>query len=213
MMTIDRIEPMVRQEHTFRVHLSDGSVLKIMDCIIADLALYVGMELDERAMKELREAVGRESAKSRAVRIISAAGVSQKELYRRLVQKGETEKDALEAVHWLAELHLLDDCRMAEQLVDTAVRKGYGKNRIQQILYEKGIPEEFWEAALSNLPPMDHEVDRFLQTRWKGKKPDKKEWKRAADALLRRGHSWSDIRAGIRRYSDDLDADLEGYDE
>ena len=33
--------------------------------------------------------------------------------------------------------------------------------------------------------------------------------KRTIDALMRRGHSWQDIRAGLRRYSAALEADLE----
>ena len=99
----------------------------------------------------------------------------------------------------------MDDAKTAEQLVRSAVHKGYGKARIKQILYEKRIPEEFWEDALLQVPDMDDAVDHFLHQRLKGREPDQKELKRTIDALLRRGHSWSDIRSGLRRYSDSLD--------
>lgn len=204
-MTIDRIEPLPLQEHVFKLHLSDGSVIKTQDYVIADLGLYPGMSLDEEKMEELRGAVGLASAKNRAVRIVSASGVSKKELERRLTQKGETVQDAQAAVQWLSDLELLDDAKTAEQLVRSAVNKGYGKARIKQILYEKRIPEEFWEDALAQVPDMDDAVDKFLHQRLKGRDPDQKELKRTIDALLRRGHSWSDIRAGLRRYSDSLD--------
>lgn len=200
---------MIRQEHTFRVLLSDGSVIKTQDYVIADLGLYPGKALDDAEMAAFRDAVGKASAKVRAVRIVSASGVSKKELERRLTQKGESPRDAREAVEWLSDLDLLDDAKTAEQLVRSAVHKGYGKARIKQILYEKRIPEEYWEEALSQVPEMDGAVDKFLQQRLKGKEPDQKELKRAIDALLRRGHSWSDIRAGLRRYSSSLEADLE----
>ena len=208
-MIIERIEPMIRQEHTFRVHLSDGSVFKTQDYVLADLGLYPGAELDEAGLEELKKAVGAASAKVRAVRIVSASGVSKKELERRLTQKGETAQDAKAAVQWLSDLELLDDGKTAEQLVRSAVHKGYGKARIKQILYEKRIPEEFWEEALSQVPDMDDAVDKFLNQRLKGREPDQKELKRTIDALLRRGHSWSDIRAGLRRYSSSLETDLE----
>lgn len=200
---------MIRQEHTFRVLLSDGSVIKTQDYVIADLGLYPGKALDDAEMAAFRDAVGKASAKVRAVRIVSASGVSKKELERRLTQKGESPRDAREAVEWLSDLDLLDDAKTAEQLVRSAVHKGYGKARIKQILYEKRIPEEYWEEALSQVPEMDGAVDKFLQQRLKGKEPDQKELKRTIDALLRRGHSWSDIRAGLRRYSSSLEADLE----
>ena len=208
-MKIDRLEPLPSQEHTFRVFLSDGTVVKTQDYVIADLGLFPGAELGEEQLREFLAAAGLASAKNRAVRIVSASGVSKKELERRLTQKGEPAQDARAAVQWLSELELLDDAKTAEQLVRSAVHKGYGKARIKQILYEKRIPEEFWEDALSQMPDMDGAVDKFLSQRLKGRDPDQKELKRTIDALLRRGHSWSDIRAGLQRYSASLDADLE----
>ena len=207
MMTIDRIEPMIRQEHTFKVLLSDGSVLKTQDYVIADLGLYTGMELDEAQLAELKAAVGKASAKVRAVRIISASGVSKEELEHRLIQKGEQAQDAKEAVQWLTDLELLDDRKTAEQLVRSAVHKGYGKARIKQILYEKRIPKAYWEDALEEVPDMDDAVDKFLNQRLKGREPDQKELKRTIDALLRRGHSWQDIRSGLQRYSAAIELD------
>ena len=208
-MTIERIEPLPMQEHTFRLHLSDGTVIRTQDYVIADQGLFPGVVLDDEKMQALREAVSLASAKNRAVRIVSASGVSKGELERRLTQKGESEQDARAAVQWLSDLELLDDAKTAEQLVRSAVRKGYGRARIKQILFEKRIPEEYWEEALALVPDMDDAVDRFLSQRLKGREPDQKELKRTIDALLRRGHSWSDIRAGLRRYSASLEADLE----
>ena len=208
-MTIDRIEPIPTQEHLFRVHLSDGRVLKTQDYVIADHGLCTGKELDEAQLEALLAAVSRASARNRAVRIISASGVSRQELELRLTRKGETEEDAREAVQWLSDLELLDDGKTAEQLVRSAVAKGYGRARIKQILFQKRIPEEYWEQAMEQIPEMDDAVDRFLSRRLQGREPDQKELKRTIDALVRRGHSWQDIRAGLRRYSESLGADLE----
>ena len=209
-MTIDRIEPMIRQEHTVKVLLSDGSVLKTQDYVIADLGLYAGMELDEARLAELKAAVGKASAKVRAVRIISASGVSKEELEHRLIQKGEQAQDAREAVQWLSDLELLDDRKTAEQLVRSAVHKGYGNARIKQILFEKLIPREYWDEALEEVPDMEDAVDKFLSQRLKGREPDQKELKRTIDALLRRGHSWQDIRSGLQRYSASIE--LESFE-
>ena len=156
-------------------------------------------------MDSLHETCGEASARNRAVRIISAAPVSRRELQSRLVQKGETEEHAQQAVQWLDELHLLDDEQLAEQIVLSGAARGYGAARIRQMLYEKRIPRELWERALEKLPPQENAIDTFLQRRFRGTKPDKKELKRATDALLRRGHSWSDIRSALERYVPDED--------
>ena len=193
------------QSNRVKLLFDDDTVLKTQPYLIADLGLYSGMELSESDYQALLAAAGKASAKARAVRIVAAAGVSEKELQKRLVQKGEDTQDAEEAVGWLKELHLLDDRETARQLVTSAVSKGYGRARIKNILYEKGIPQEYWADALDTVPEMDDAIDRFLARRWQGTAPDEKEIKKAVDALIRRGHSWKDIQSGLRRYRADLE--------
>ena len=193
------------QSKRVKLLFDDDTVLKTQPYLIADLGLYSGMELSESDYQALLAAAGKASAKARAVRIVAAAGVSEKELQKRLVQKGVDTQDAEEAVGWLKELHLLDDRETARQLVTSAVSKGYGRARIKNILYEKGIPQEYWADALDTVPEMDDAIDRFLARRWQGTDPDEKEIKKAVDALIRRGHSWKDIQSGLRRYRADLE--------
>ena len=193
------------QSKRVKLLFDDDTVLKTQPYVVADLGLYSGMERSESDYQALLAAAGKASAKARAVRIVAAAGVSEKELQKRLVQKGEDTQDAEEAVGWLKELHLLDDRETARQLVTSAVGKGYGRVRIKNILYEKGIPQEYWADALDTVPEMDDAIDRFLVRRWQGTAPDEKEIKKAVDALIRRGHSWKDIQSGLRRYRADLE--------
>ena len=164
------------QSKRVKLVFDDDTVLKPQPYLLADFGLYSGMELTEEDYQALLAAAGKASAKARAVRIVAAAGVSEKEL------------------------HLLDDRETARQLAASAAAKGYGKSRIKNILFEKGIPQELWEEALAELPEMDDAIDRFLLRRWQGKDPDEKEVKRTVDALIRRGHSWKDIQSGLRRY-------------
>ena len=135
------------------------------------------------------------------MRIISAAPISRRALKERLVQKGETEEDAQAAVDWLTELRLLDDRQVAEQIVRSGLSRGYGPARIRQMLYEKRIPKQLWDQVLAELPAQDDAIDDFLRRRFRGITPDPKEIKRATDALLRRGHAWSDIRRALSRYT------------
>ncbi len=193
------------QSKRVKLLFDDDTVLKTQPYLIADLGLYSGMELSESDYQALLAAAGKASAKARAVRIVAAAGVSEKELQKRLVQKGEDKQDAEEAVGWLKELRLLDDRETARQLAASAVSKGYGQARVKNILYEKGIPQEYWADALDTVPEMDDAIDRFLARRWQGADPDEKEVKKAVDALIRRGHSWKDIQSGLRRYRADLE--------
>lgn len=202
-MRIEAIEPTRSPQGKLRLRFSNGKTLLVFPSVIAELGMYAGMELPDAAMESILETCGEASAKERAVRMISASAVSKRSLQERLVQKGESEEHAKQAVQWLDELHLLDDRQVAEQVVRSGAAKGYGVARIRQMLYEKRIPREFWDEALSALPPQDDAIDEFLRRRFRGKAPDRDECKRAADALLRRGHCWSDIRAALERYAPD----------
>lgn len=202
-MKIDAIEQSKRAREKLRVRFDDGTSLLVPVSVVTELRLCAGLELSEAALQSLRDSCALASAKERAVRIASASAVSQRELERRLVRKGESEEHAQEAVKWLSDLRLLDDRQVAEQVVRSGAAKGYGAARIRQMLFEKRVPRELWDEALAALPTQDDAIDEFLRRRFRGKTPDRAECKRATDALLRRGHSWSDIRRALERYAPD----------
>lgn len=200
-MKVESIEETRSPQGKLRLRFDNGTSMLVFPAVITELCLYPGVEIPEAAMESLRDTCAEASARERAVRIISAAPVSRRELQSRLVRKGETEEHAQQAVQWLDELHLLDDAEVAAQIVRSGAAKGYGAARIRQMLYEKKIPRELWDDALSQLPPQGNAIDEFLRRRFRGAKPDQKELKRATDALLRRGHSWPDIRSALERYA------------
>ena len=200
-MKVNAVEQTRSPAGKLRVRLEDGSSLLLMPAVVGDFGLYAGAEVEERLLKEIRRANAAASAKNRAVRIVSAAAVTRDELEKRLVRKGETPEDAKDAVQWLEELKLVDDRQVAQQVVRSGAARGYGAARIRQMLYAKGVPREYWEEALEALPEQADAIDDFLRRRFRGRQPDRNEWKKAADALLRRGHSWDDIRSGLERYA------------
>ena len=184
--------------------LEDGSTLRLYRQTVEDFGIYTGKEMDDAEIFRLRAAAEEMSAKMRAVRIISASGVSKGDLERRLIQKGESKENARQAVKWLSERNLLDDRATAQQIVQSCIAKGYGPARAKQALYEKRIPKEYWDEALADYPDQTDEILSFLQTKI-GSNWDQKSLKRAIDALLRRGHSYGDIRKALNVFSENVD--------
>ena len=204
-MKIESLAPSAQPDGPLVCTLETGERLKVPTFLAADLNLYAGRELSEDELSALRAAIARARTRQRAVRILSSTAISRAALEKRLTDKGAVPEDAQDTVQWLDELHLLDDAAVAEQVVQSAVRKGYGRRRIEQILYEKRIPREYWQDALAAIPDMDGALDSFLHRALDGKAVDDKLLKRTTDALLRRGHSWSGIRAALARYRADLE--------
>ena len=145
------------------------------------------------------------SAKMRAVRIVAASNVSRSDLEQRLIRKGEDPEQAREAVGWMEDLALIDDEKTAQQIVQRCIGRGYGRARAKQALYEKRIPREFWEQALEGYPDQSDKIVTFLQSKLNGEW-NERDLKRAVDALLRRGHSYSEIREGLEKLRIDPDA-------
>lgn len=202
MKTIQALIPPRRPGGRTTVCFSDRTTCRLIPSVVEDRGLYPGMELDEAALDSLRTANGEASAKQRAVRIISVTGVTQGDLKQRLIRKGESPDDAETAVAWLSELKLLDDAETARQIVARGVSRGYGAKRIQQMLYEKRVPRKYWEEALASIPDQSGELRDFLAARL-GEAPDEKQRKRAIDAALRRGFTWSEVQAALRRLGAD----------
>ena len=186
------------------MRFEDGSVMRLYRQTLEDFGLYSGKELSDDGMKTLQKAAGEMSAKMRAVRIVSASSVSKRDLEYRLVQKGEDPKQARQAVEWMSELNLLDDARTAEQIVHRCIHKGYGLSRAKQALYEKRIPKEFWEEALAAYPDQTDRILEFLRSRLDASS-DERDVRRATDALLRRGHSYQEIRRAMEQLAVDAD--------
>lgn len=195
----------------YTVKLDDGSVMRLYRQTVEDFGLYSGKELEDNEISSLRTAAGKMSAKMRAVRIVSASSVSKSDLERRLVQKGESKENAREAVEWMTDLELLDDEKTAQQIVQRCIAKGYGIARAKQTLYEKRIPKEYWNSALIDYPDQSEKIVVFLRGRL-GDNPDEKDLRRATDSLLRRGHSYRDIRVALQEFSEEMDLREEFYD-
>jgi len=192
------------------VTFEDGTKLGLYRQTVEDFGLYIGKELPEEELQQLKIAAGKMSAKMRAVRIVSATSVSKRDLEERLVRKGEDPVQAKEAVAWMEDLHLVDDRNTAEQVVHSCISKGYGLQRAKQALYEKRIPKQYWEEALTDYPDQWEKIETFLRSRL-DEDSDQKQIKKAIDALLRRGHSYGTIRRVLNELSFDSEDVIEDF--
>ena len=200
MMKIESVASQPDRAGRHTVRFDDGQVMRLYRQTVQDFGLYPGMELEDGDFAKLTEAAGQMSAKMRAVRIISASGVTKRELEHRLIQKGENPAQAKEAVTWLSEMDLLDDSKTARQIVERCISKGYGLARAKQALYEKRVPKHLWEEALRDYPSQMEHILSYLEDHPEIRE-DRKARDRVINALLRRGHTYGEIRQGMEALS------------
>ena len=74
-------------------------------------------------------------------------------------------------------------------------------------LYRRGVPREYWEEALARLEDPADTLDRLVQARMAGQDPTRETLKKVSDYLARRGFTWQDISAALRRYGAEVEFD------
>lgn len=207
MMRIDSVSANPDRAGKYRVTLSDGTKMALYRQTMEDYGIYTGRELTDSELLDLRAAAGKMSAKMRAVRIVAASNVSQEDLRQRLINKGEDPADASQAVDWMADMSLLDDRKTAQYVVERCVEKGYGKARAKQALYEKRIPKDLWDEVLEDYPDQTEKIVVFLRSKLQDPN-DEKAVRKVTDALIRRGHSYSQIRNAMQQLDVQLQEDF-----
>ena len=198
-MRIERLEASKHKRGRVLVFLADGACLKITEQELLDFGLRAGGELDETTLARLKEAAGVSNVKATAADLIGKRAMSRASLEKKLKEKGASEAEARYAAEWLEAIGAINDADYAALLVRHCADLGYGPARTREKLYEKGVPRELWDEALDQLPDNGEQIDRFLQSKLRGRMPDEKEKKRLTDALLRRGYSWGDVKAAWNR--------------
>jgi len=142
-----------------------------------------------------------ENTKKRALKILGSRTYSEKEMLKRLTDKGEAQEDAEETVKWLVGLGYINDPDYATLIVRHYSGKGYGLSRIKDELYKRGIPRDLWDEKLAGLDDieMDDSALEFLKKKLRGS-DDKDDLRRASAALVRRGYSYDDAKSAVNRY-------------
>lgn len=192
----------------YTVRFDDGVTMRLYRQTVQDFSVYPGRELSDEEYTQLSDAAAAMSAKMRAVRIVAASNVSKRDLEQRLIHKGEDPEKAKDAVQWMSDMNLVDDRKTAEMIVQRCIQKGYGRSRAKQMLYQKQIPQACWEDALENYPEQTEAIVAFLRDRL-GENWDDRQLHRVMEALIRRGHSYGEIRKGLEM----MELDTEEFPE
>ena len=202
-MRIERVEASKHKRGRVLVFLADGACLKITEQELLDFGLRAGDELDQGTLGRLKEAAGVSNVKATAADLIGKRAMSRRDLERKLKEKGASEADARYAAEWLEAIGAINDAEYAALLARHCADLGYGPARVREKLYEKGVPRELWDDALDQLPDPSAAIDRFLESKLRGRLPEEKEKKRLTDALLRRGYAWGDVKSAWNRMGEE----------
>ena len=205
-MKIARMEPSKHKKGRILVFLQDDSLIKVTENEVLTFALRPGLDLSDETLQALKAAAESSDLRQTAAAMTGRRMLSGQEVRKRLIKKGAEENEVNDTVQWLQELGAVDDDAYAAVLGRHYGAKGYGPGRVRQELQKRGISRELWEEALSQLPPSEEAIRQYISAKWRP--GDERMGKKIADALLRRGFSWNEIRPILREWAQNEDENL-----
>jgi regulatory protein len=190
----------------FVVEFDGGETLRSTLEAVTDARLYVGMELDEEAFEELKRSSSKALDRQKALEMLSRRPYSRRELKDKLLRRGTDEQSADECISWLNEHGFLDDGEYAGAVARHYSAKGYGAGRVKTELRRRGIERELADETLAELPENTEKIDAYIARRLSDPK-DRDSVRKIGAALFRRGYSWEEIRAALRRFDTETEED------
>lgn len=161
-----------------------------------------GSEIDDDELTEFKFIVSARKAYAQALRYLTLRSHSEKELYKKLLNKQYTPEAAEFALQKCRELGFLDDEDFAERYAaELARNKHYGIARIKNELRLKGIDGEIIEKTLRKLDfdPVSSIIE-VIEKKYSSCLDDEKGRKKIISALMRLGYSYGDIKKALSDY-------------
>ncbi len=191
MVEIDRIEK--TKKGFYALFSKEGFLFSVDDETLVLKGIKVGSLFDESEISDIMETREWRACFAAALNYLSFKSQSAKNLFDKLTKKFSKEV-AAKVIAKLLEERLLDDREYARNLVDYYIQKGFGKKRIENELYKKGVSRDISKEVLEDIEVDEKEAIRELvERKYINKLGEKNGRAKVFAALARAGYSYSEI--------------------
>ena len=204
-----------KQGRGTKIHIYiDGEYRMTADSdFVSSLGYAENYDINEEELAVLERAVSSRRAFNKATELLSRRDHGEKELLIKLRQKGFKE-EAEEAIEKLKYYGYIDDRRFAENYVKELIRiKHYGKRRVEQELYRKGIDREIISEVLEAAEFPESELVSLIERKYYRYLTDEKGIKKTINSLLRMGYSYGEIKDALKAVSETEEITEDFYEE
>ena len=201
MAKITKLEVQQRNKERVNIYIDDNFFLGVNAEIIYDLNLKKGDEVDEEKLKSLIDKEGLSKAKNKAMSILNRTAISEKKLREKLSDYSDEIVD--EVINKLKEYGFINDKDLARRIAnDNSNISRFGKNKIRQNLYRKGISKDDIDEAVEEIDSNEqYENALYLaRKRYKNLKGEdnRKVYQKLTQHLAYKGFSYDIIKSVIQ---------------
>lgn len=163
MAIITKIEAQKRSKDRVNIYVDEEYFMAVYAELVYTHSLKKGMEIDKESLENLLHDEMYMKAKNKALTILSKSEQSEKKLKEKLLNDFD-ENIVEDVIDFLKGYKLINDNLLAEKIVhDNMNLSKFGKNKIKQNLYNKGIAASDIQDALSQIDPDDeYENAKYL---------------------------------------------------
>lgn len=203
MSVITKIEVQKKNQDRVNIYVDEKFFMAIYKELVFTFNLKKGDNIDEDNLRQILKDEMFLKGKNKALNILSKSSQSEKKMREKLVE--DFEEDVIERViEFLKKYNFINDDELASKIVNTNVNLNkYGKNKIKQNLYNKGIEKSAIDEAISNID-QDAEFENALYlaekryARLKNEDP-KKAYSKIANHLAYKGFNYDIIKRVLNK--------------
>lgn len=214
-----RIEGLERRRgRQFCMTLDDGREFLVDKQTLEESVYTVGSEIDDKALDTLLAASQTRRAREYALYLLSVRDYGEKELCRKLREKGYSET-AAETAARMTELGLVNDEVYARRIArDCRLRKLYARRRTVQEIATHGISRETAQYATDAVDEAENLTDlqqalALLEKKRYTVSATPAERQRGTALLMRYGYDGSTVREAWRALGDAIEDDYIEFEE
>ena len=203
MAVITKIEAQKRKEDRVNIYVDEKFFMAIYKELVFTFNLKKGDNIDEEYLKKILKDEMFLKGKNKALNILSKASQSEKKIREKLNE--DFEEDTIDdVIDFLKKYNFINDGELASKIVNTNVNLNkYGKNKIKQNHYNKGIEKSAIDEAISEID-YDAEFENALylaQKRYDRVKNEdpKKAYAKIANHLAYKGFNYDIIKSVLNK--------------
>ncbi len=191
--------------HLMRIFLSDGAEILIDKDVCFQKCLKVGSLVEDVNGLVFESEYIR--AKSRAIWYLDRADHTEKGLYEKLLKAGFKKESSAKVIARLKEVGLLDDNRYAENYAERLISANVSKREALQKMLQKGVAYDLAKVVLEETETDEQtQIKNLLTKKYHAKLTAENGAQKVFAALVRKGFSYSEVRAALK-------SNIENYEE
>lgn len=208
MKKITKIEYQKKNKNRVNIYLNDSFAFGVDLNIMIKYSLAKYMELEDEFIEEILKAEEEINVYNYALSVLSRYAKSEKQLRDKMIEKGYDQEFIDNAIIKLKQQRYLDDERYSDMLINSKINiSKYGKRRIKEALYERGINKEIIEEKISQLSNEDEIERAYLlggkKLRTLKEEDTRKKTIKLSNYLINKGFEFSTVKKVVTKLFDE----------